>query len=742
MAAKTQKMEAVAGAKPAPKSPSFKWVGWVLFVALAASMGTWGFLNHPDYIDWQRSKLTLKELEVLRVKSPNDPDLLYHLGKRLNEEKRFADAAIVLNYAAGVKPDSARLRDEWARALLNQGQVTAAFGQLKQFVGTYPDNPEGHLALGKFYFSQRAMDKAAEEMETVLAKRRNSGEAWSFLGAAQEALGNLEKARQAALEAVRLRPENATDRLLLASLQERLNQPELANESYIRAAELATVEPAPHRQYARWLLLKGTTPAEWLKAEQAAKRATELDKTDATAYLLWGRALVRQGKDSEAITPLTRSAELGTAENAASELAASLRKRGKTDEAQKWEKVHTERLAYSREYKRLSEAIRIRPKDRALHREMSLLVAKQGEVGEVQRHVAAELNRAVDSVQVLTETARRLNEAGQAKKALPLAFEAIQMGRYSPVAHEILADIYLALDMPHQAGMEYNEAADLLPSRKKDIEQKIAKYVAMREKNPTPAEVAYRTSLRETQSLIGPQTVSEDVEKLAQKATELDPYNPKYWWHLMNLQMDLKKTNEAIESGKKLLTIAPTYRKGNALMAVLLTETAATEAEFKEVESYIQNAAQDEEDKNRQGGIDPTVEALRYYAQGLLLLKRGMGKEAAVALREAAVRDPMEPVTYYKLSQAERLAGNTQAADNALNLFNALQADRTAQANALSDIAQNPNDPTLYEKAAKLFEEHELPEQAEAIRAEARRRFGRGGTGEAGKSTPKQGIKQ
>ena len=89
---------------------------------------------------WARDRhwraLTLAQLAEEQKKHATDPIYLYYLGRRLNEQGRFAEAAPFLEQAAGFDPDSPRYREAWTQALLGSGQLSAAFGQLKQFFQT------------------------------------------------------------------------------------------------------------------------------------------------------------------------------------------------------------------------------------------------------------------------------------------------------------------------------------------------------------------------------------------------------------------------------------------------------------------------------------------------------------------------------------------------------------------------------------------------------------------------------
>jgi hypothetical protein len=131
----------------------------------------------------------------------------------------------------------------------------------------------------------------------------------------------------------------------------------------------------------------------------------------------------------------------------------------------------------------------------------------------------------------------------------------------------------------------------------------------------------------------------------------------------MNVKITRRKTDEALEAGRRLLAEAPDFAKGHAMMAVLLAEYTSTPGDDKVIEEHLKKAQKVAE-------AAPT----RHYAAGLLALRRKQGAVAARELRQAALLDPhVSSVTFYKLAQAEDMAGNRAAARRAMALFQALQ---------------------------------------------------------------------
>src|SRR5262249_54539311 len=156
--------------------------------------------------EWRLARMSLEDLQRERHGRMDDPVLLYYIGLRMNERRHFAEADPILRQAVGLDPESPRLRDEWARALLGSGLTTAAFGELKEYVGSHPNAAPAHLLLGKFYITQQSMRRAMEELERAVTLDPKLGEAWSYLAVACEALEDIQGAQEAVGKAVALRP--------------------------------------------------------------------------------------------------------------------------------------------------------------------------------------------------------------------------------------------------------------------------------------------------------------------------------------------------------------------------------------------------------------------------------------------------------------------------------------------------------------------------------------------------------
>jgi tetratricopeptide (TPR) repeat protein len=670
----------------------------------------------PVVQEWRIARTPLADLVKERGPVSDDPRLLYHIGRRLNQQERFADAEGNLRQAVGLDPDSAPLRDEWARALLGTGRVTEAFNQLRQFVGTHPDSGPGHRVLGKFYFTQKSMPRAREEFEKAVRLTPGDAEAWAYLSQAASQLSLPDVPLDAARKAVTLAPENAGYRLLLASLLEPANQAEAAGAEYARAAGLAPENAVTRQQYALWLSKHAADPAGRAKAEAEARRSLALDANDGNTHLLLGRLLRDAGRPAEAVAPLTEAAKLLPEDPSAPQALTQIhRARGNAPEADRWQDVWQKRQAYVTERHALFQELRVKPESRALRGKMARLLGTHGDVDGAVRNHAMSLRRPPDHVQTLVAAARDLTAGGYPDRALPLAERAVAQGKSSPEAHEALGDALLETGRMDEAIAHYNYTTNYQPKRAPAIQARVDRYAKAHPQPLTPAQKAYQEARRLMDGQIGLKRSPATALELMEKANALDPGNLTYLHLLLDLQFGARKTEDAIATAKQIAHIAPQDGRTQALLAVLLVEKAATPAQFAEVQAYLDAA------KNT-----PEAAAQRRYGAGLLALRQRDGKRAVSELTEAAKLDAAADITFYKLALAQKMSGDADAAAKAMAEYERRQKLKHEEFGLQGDVSQNPDSPAPYRKLVEFYKRNGRGAEADALRDVVRHRFGAG----------------
>jgi len=141
-------------------------------------------------------------LSAALAKRPNDPDLLYYLGRAGGLlSKRAIDT---LNE---VYPDSARSHQAMAENYFVLRQMPQAETEFQQALRERPDIPRLHLELGLVYAGAAQWDKAEAEFRAESKLQPGNAEAAYRLGSALLQEGKVREARDELERADRLKPD-------------------------------------------------------------------------------------------------------------------------------------------------------------------------------------------------------------------------------------------------------------------------------------------------------------------------------------------------------------------------------------------------------------------------------------------------------------------------------------------------------------------------------------------------------
>ncbi len=141
-------------------------------------------------------------LQAALQKGPNDPDLLYYLGRASGLlSKQSIDTLLAAN------PDSARAHQAMAENYFVLRRMPEAEKEGREALRLRPDLPEVHLELGEVYAAASQWAKAEQELRAQTELQPGNAEAAYRLGTALLEQGKVHEARAELLRADRLMPE-------------------------------------------------------------------------------------------------------------------------------------------------------------------------------------------------------------------------------------------------------------------------------------------------------------------------------------------------------------------------------------------------------------------------------------------------------------------------------------------------------------------------------------------------------
>jgi tetratricopeptide (TPR) repeat protein len=141
-------------------------------------------------------------LQAALQKRPNDPDLLYYLGRASGLlSKQSIDTLLAAD------PDSARAHQAMAENYFVLRRMPEAEKEYKEALRLRPDVPEVHLELGEVYAGASQWPKAEQEYRAQCAREPGNAEAAYRLGNALLQQGKVHEAKAELVRADKLIPD-------------------------------------------------------------------------------------------------------------------------------------------------------------------------------------------------------------------------------------------------------------------------------------------------------------------------------------------------------------------------------------------------------------------------------------------------------------------------------------------------------------------------------------------------------
>jgi tetratricopeptide (TPR) repeat protein len=144
----------------------------------------------------------VSNLQAALAQHPNDPDLLYYLGRASGLLSKQSIDTLISAY-----PDSARAHQAMAENYFVLRRMQDAEKDYREALRLRPDVPEVHLELGEVYAGAFQWAKAEEEFRAQTKLQPGNAEAAYRLGQALLEQGKVQEARRELLRADKLMPD-------------------------------------------------------------------------------------------------------------------------------------------------------------------------------------------------------------------------------------------------------------------------------------------------------------------------------------------------------------------------------------------------------------------------------------------------------------------------------------------------------------------------------------------------------
>jgi tetratricopeptide (TPR) repeat protein len=220
-------------------------------------------------------------------------------GQQFFQQKDYRKALIQFSNAAQVDPNFAQAHYELGETFLKLQDGNRAFRELSRAVELDPNLDQARLDVANLLMASRQpedLKQAKEHLDLLLAKQPNNPdvlEAWANFYAAQ---GNVPAAMQEMQKTIAADPNRSQSYLNMGLLQLRASQPDQAEASFKKAADVAP------KSMSALLALGGFYQSQhrFPEAEQQFQKAISSDLKDPAPRAALVRVMMAEGKRAEA----------------------------------------------------------------------------------------------------------------------------------------------------------------------------------------------------------------------------------------------------------------------------------------------------------------------------------------------------------------------------------------------------------------------------------------------------------
>ena len=399
---------------------------------------------------------------------------------------------------------------------------------------------------------------------------------------------------------------------------------------------------------------------EWQQSALACKQATQIMPDMAEAYKIWGNALQRMGKTSEAMSCYAKAVEVKP--NLAEVYA------GIAD-------IYTQQEKWQQAIKHYQKAIIIKPSAN-IHRKLAFVWQKLGDPEKVEFHL--------DQAKEL-----EFSETAPTKAEIDIDLDEIDHSNIedSVAAYCRVAEQLEQQNQWEQAAKYYRQALDLSMSRPALMLQESGHGESV--EVPTQPRQLPPTDKHIEQSEVAA-TIESQLDKAIQryrKQSRLQPNSPKIHTDLGNLYAKKGQLRHAVSCYRQAIKLNRKYPKAHLSLGRVLFKEGKQKEFIKEMQLalalqprigsaldrfYLGNALVDQDQIQQAIGFYYKAIVLNpqfspsYHRLSEVLSKQGKHQEAIEFLERGIRQNPQDPESYYLLAQQWE---NLQNWENAVKTY-------------------------------------------------------------------------
>lgn len=232
---------------------------------------------------------------------PDSPTLREDYGAAFLQKDKVDEAIHQFRAGLVLDPSSALLHYDLGLALKLQDELPAATAEFERATALDPQLPDPAYTLGVIYMQQGKFPEATTSLRRVIELQPGNGDAWALLGSVLKNSDHPDEAAIALQHAIALQPDQPSLHIQLAAIEAAQGQRDKAAAERKVAADLSRA--ATERQRATFALRSGRALLEQGKLSEAITQlnnAAHAEPALAEPHALLAEAYTRQGRMAEA----------------------------------------------------------------------------------------------------------------------------------------------------------------------------------------------------------------------------------------------------------------------------------------------------------------------------------------------------------------------------------------------------------------------------------------------------------